>query len=73
MDKSRLIDYVDVKLLRTDRGLTQQMASEKMNRPLRYWRRIEKGEDGCTLHIMELCADALNCDLEIKFIPRENI
>ncbi|HUU52255.1 MAG: helix-turn-helix transcriptional regulator [Candidatus Aminicenantaceae bacterium] len=67
-------DFKDqIKLLRETLGMTQEQLGKKVNRSLRSIQQIESGEAKPKISTLYKIAEALNTELRITLIPRENI
>jgi len=67
-------DFKDqIKVLRETLGMTQKQLSIKVNRSLRSIQQIENGEAMPKISTLFKIADALNTELKISLIPRQNI
>ncbi len=67
-------DFKDqIKLLRETLGMTQERLGKKVNRSLRSIQQIESGEAKPKISTLYKIAEALNTELRITLIPRENI
>ena len=67
-------DFKDqIKLLRETLGMTQEQLAKKVNRSLRSIQQIESGEAKPKISTLYKIAEALNTELRITLIPRENI
>jgi len=62
-----------IKLLRETLGMTQEQLGKKVNRSLRSIQQIESGEAMPRISTLHKIADALNTELKIALIPRQNI
>lgn len=72
-----LADYPDfkgqIKLLRETLGMTQEQLGKMVNRSLRSIQQIESGDAMPKISTLYKIADALNTELKIALIPRQNI
>lgn len=72
-----LIDYPDlkdqIKLLRETLGMSQEQLGKMVNRSLRSIQQIESGDAMPRISTLHKIADALNAELKIALIPRQNI
>ena len=67
-------DFKDqIKLLRETLGMTQEQLAKMVNRSLRSIQQIESGEAKPKITTLYKIAEALNTELRITLIPRENI
>ena len=67
-------DFKDqIKLLRETLGMTQEQLGMKVNRSIRSIQQIESGEAKPKISTLYKIAEALNTELRITLIPRENI
>ncbi|MGB3863728.1 MAG: helix-turn-helix transcriptional regulator [Candidatus Aminicenantaceae bacterium] len=67
-------DFKDqIKLLRETLGMTQEQLGKKVDRSLRSIQQIESGEAKPKISTLYKIAEALNTELRITLIPRENI
>ena len=62
-----------IKVLRQALGMTQEQLSIKVNRSLRSIQKIENGEAMPKISTLFKIAEALNTELKISLIPRQNI
>ena len=74
---SRLANYPDykdqIKILREALGMTQEQLAEKVDRTPRSIRQVENGEAFPRLTTLEKIAAALNAELKVSLIPKEDI
>jgi transcriptional regulator with XRE-family HTH domain len=72
-----LSDYPDfkdqIKLLRETLGMTQEQLGKMVSRSLRSIQQIESGDAMPKISTLYRIADALNAELKIALIPRQNI
>ena len=67
-------DFKDqIKLLRETLGMTQEQLARMVNRSLRSIQQIESGEAKPKISTLYKIAKALNTELKIALIPRQNI
>jgi len=67
-------DFKDqIKLLREILGMTQEQLAKMVNRSLRSIQQIESGEARPKISTLYRIANALNTELKITLIPRQNI
>ena len=62
-----------IKLLRTTLGMTQEQLGKLVNRSLRSIQQIENGEATPKISTLYKIADALNTELVISLVPRQNL
>ncbi|MCK4824371.1 helix-turn-helix domain-containing protein [bacterium] len=62
-----------IKLLRETLGMTQEQLGKMVNRSLRSIQQIESGDAMPRISTLYKIADALNTELKIALIPRQNI
>lgn len=62
-----------IKLLRETLGMTQEQLAKMVNRSLRSIQQIESGEAMPKISTLYKIADALNAELKIALVPRQNI
>jgi len=62
-----------IKLLRETLGMTQEQLGKKVNRSLRSIQQIENGEAMPRISTLHKIAEALNTELTIALVPRQNI
>jgi len=72
-----LINYPEfkeqIKLLRTTLGMTQEQLGKLVNRSIRSIQQIENGEAKPKISTLHKIADALNTELVISLVPRQNL
>lgn len=67
-------DFKDqIKLLRETLGMTQEQLGKMVNRSLRSIQQIESGEARPKISTLYKIAKALNTELKITLVPRQNI
>jgi len=67
-------DFKDqIKLIRETLGMTQEQLGRKVNRSLRSIQQIESGYAMPKITTLNKIANALNAELKIALIPRENL
>ena len=62
-----------IKLLRETLGMTQEQLAKMVNRSLRSIQQIESGEAMPKISTLYKIANALNAELKIALVPRQNI
>lgn len=62
-----------IKLMRETLGMTQEQLGNKVNRSLRSIQQIESGQAMPKITTLHKLANALNAELTIAIIPRQNI
>jgi transcriptional regulator with XRE-family HTH domain len=62
-----------IKLLRETLGMTQEQLGQTVDRSLRSIQQIERGDATPRISTLDKIADALNAELKIMLIPRQNI
>jgi len=62
-----------IKLLRETLGMTQEQLANKVNRSRRSIQQIERGESAPRISTLHKIAEALNTELKIALVPRQNL
>ena len=62
-----------IKLLRTTLGMTQAQFGKMVNRSLRSIQQIENGESNPKISTLYKIAEALNTELVISLVPKQNV